>query len=217
MKNPDELFTTPSDTSARLPGRRPTCSMKRVKTLVAGLAASVSVGASAATTFGFEDVTVPFHTAVTVPDGYANASFDGFILRRVSEINGTGLNSNDVSQILAIAVQATSSINFATATNFDGAFLINPSGTMSFDLFLGTSLVASSAPIGVNASFVPSGYGYAIDRIVFHQAEGKNFSLDDLTVSPATFAAAVPEPQTYALMIAGMSLLSVAVRARKGR
>lgn len=188
--------------------------MTLTKPLLVAALSALSLEASAATSFGFEDITVPAHTVGYIPAGYAGATFEGFILRRTIELQYTGLNSNDVSDILAVAVEAMPTISFAAPTAFDGAFLINPGGTISYELFLGGALKATSAAIGVNASFSSSGYAGAIDKIVFHQASGHNFSLDDVMLSPA---AAVPEPQTYALLLTGLLMLGRVAHRRTAR
>ncbi len=159
------------------------------------------------TTFGFEELTVPSHTAAEIPDGYAGATWTGWILRRTDELNGTGLNSNDASSILAIGTTDAPEINFAQDVSIDGVFAINPFSKLAYELYLDGQWVGSSGSrVAGGASVMPSNYSGAIDRIVFHPGDTRGFSIDD--VSLTAVASPVPEPGSLALMLAGVAALA---------
>jgi len=166
----------------------------------------VSLGASATpTTFGFEELSVPSHTAAAIPDGYAGAIWTGWILRRTDEINGTGLNTNDVSSILAIGISDAPEINFSQNVSIDGLFAINPFSKLAYELYLDGNWVGSSGSrVAGGASFMPSNYSGELDRIVFHPGDSRGFSIDDLSVSPAAVTE-VPEPDSLALLLVGLA------------
>ena len=182
----------------------------------AALLSLASFGASATpTTFGFEELTVPSHTAALIPDGYAGATWTGWILRRTDELNGTGLNSNDVSSILAIGITDAPEINFAQNVTLDGLFAINPFAKLAYELYLdGTWVGSSGSRPGGGASFMPSNYSGELDRIVFHPGDARGFSIDDLSVSPAVVSE-VPEPDSLALTLAGLGVLGATARRFK--
>ena len=165
-----------------------------------------SLGAKATpTTFGFEELTVPAHTVGAIPDGYAGAIWTGWILRRTVELNGTGLNSNDGSSILAIGIAAAPEINFSQNVSIDGLFAINPFSKLAYELYLDGEWVGSSGSrVAGGASYMPSNYSGALDRIVFHPGDASGFSIDDLSVSPAAVSE-VPEPDSLALLLGGLA------------
>ena len=175
--------------------------------------AAFAATAANAATFGFEELIVPFNTAVPIPDGYAGATWDGWVLRRTGELDGTGLNTNDTSGALATATSAAPTIVFAAPVVFDRMFLINPRTVASFDLYLGADRVLTGAErMAPGAEFVASGYEGHIDRVVFHYP-GYGISIDDVAIAPAT---PVPEVGTAALLLTGLtSLCGVGVVRRR--
>ena len=87
----------------------------------------------------------------------------------------------------AAAGQASSAVRFNAPSVFDGAWFSGLQGaTVSVDLYLGGNKVWSSSTLDPSAT------------------------MDDFT-----FTAAVPEPAQYALLAAGLGLVSLVVRRRQ--
>jgi hypothetical protein len=111
---------------------------------------------------------------------------------------------------------ADSTIHFATPAVFDGAWFSGyGEAAVTFELYMGGALVASSltlSPTGV-ASFLASGYAGLIDTVVVFSPLQAFYAMDDFTFHAPV--AAVPEPQTWALMLAGLGLVSVVRRKRR--
>ena len=179
---------------------------------LAGALAVTALGTSAAT-FDFESVAPPAFTGSAVPDGYAGATWTGLLLRRTTDsgLAGAGFVLNGTT--MALAVDTAPSISFAVPTVYGGAYIGNSAvggSPVSYDLYLGATLVASSGDIGANAGFLPSIYSGAIDKIVFHVASSNRYSLDDFSAT-----AAVPEAQTGLMLVAGLCGLAWVARQRR--
>lgn len=183
----------------------------RAGTVAAALAIN-AIGASAAT-YDFESVAPPPFTGQAVPDGYAGANWTGLVLRRTSEtgLQGAGFVLNGTT--MALATDVAPSITFSVPTVYAGAFIGNSARgatpTISYDLFLGGSLVASSGPIGATAAFLPSISSSPIDRIIFHVADTNRFSMDAVQVTSA-----VPEANASLMLLAGLVAVGGLVRRR---
>ncbi|SEL82596.1 PEP-CTERM protein-sorting domain-containing protein [Roseateles sp. YR242] len=107
----------------------------------------------------------------------------------------------------------TSAVRFTSASTFAGAWFAGYEGvTVSIDLYSGGLLVGSTATLDLGASpvFLASGYAGLVDRLVFRSSDPANFVMDDLT-----FAAAVPEPTTGVLLLAGLGLVAFVARRRQ--
>lgn len=111
---------------------------------------------------------------------------------------------------------ADSTIRFLSASVFDGAWFSGyGEASVTFALYLGGALVANSAtlaPTGA-ASFLASGYAGLVDTVVVSSPLQAFYAMDDFTfhAPPVT---AVPEPQTWALMFAGLGIVCIARRKR---
>lgn len=163
-------------------------------------------GPAAAASFDFEAVAPPAFTGTLVPDGYAGAHWSGFVLRRTTDFASGGSNGFVVNNTtMALGTEATPTISFDTPVVFDGAFIgsnsITGTPTIGYELFLGPTLVASGV-VGFSAGNVASGWGGAIDRIVFHEA----VATDRLSLDAIVLTSAVPEPGSGALWLAGAAL-----------
>jgi hypothetical protein len=176
-------------------------------------AALASTAASAlAATFDFESVAPPAFTGTAVPDGYAGATWTGLVLRRTTDpgLAGAGFILNGTT--MALGTDTAPSITFAVPTVYGGALVGNSAvggSTVSYDLYLGATLAASSGAIAFNAVFLPSIYSGAIDKIVFHVAGSNRFSFDDLQAT-----AAVPEAQSAWMLLAGLAGVGGLLRRR---
>lgn len=170
--------------------------------------------ATTPTVYGFEGLQVPFYSAGFIPDGYAGATWSGWILRRRDELQYTGLNGGS-GAILALGTVSAPEISFAAPVVFDGIFGYYPRSQLSYDLFLGGQLVGSSITGPTGGGYLGTRYTGAVDRVVFHGV-ASGFSVDNMGITPAPLVAApVPEPATWALMLAGVS--AVGLWRRRGQ
>ncbi|WP_077037055.1 PEP-CTERM sorting domain-containing protein [Pelomonas sp. KK5] len=115
----------------------------------------------------------------------------------------------------AAAGQASSAVRFTAPAVFEGAWFAGLQGaTVSFDLYLGGAKVWSSATLDPNATatFLASGYAGLVDQVVLRGPALYAATMDDFT-----FTAAVPEPSEYALLAAGLGVVSLVVRRRRQR
>ncbi|WP_422016786.1 PEP-CTERM sorting domain-containing protein [Roseateles sp.] len=185
--------------------------MPALATALAMALSSFGAHADTPVVFGFEELSVPFYSAGTIPDGYAGATWTGWILRRRDELQYTGLNGGS-GAILALAVADSPEISFASPVLFDGLFAFNPTAKLAFNLFLHGEYVGTSGTRPAGGGFLASNYSGQVDRIVFN-GSAYAFSIDDMS---ATLAAPVPEPGAWALMLAGVAGLGL-LRRRSRR
>jgi PEP-CTERM motif len=112
---------------------------------------------------------------------------------------------------------SATAIRFDTASTFQGAAFAGLEGAIvSFELFYQGLQVATSTtldPSGTPA-FLASGYAGLVDEVIVASVGQGSYVMDDFTFGSV---AAVPEPETYALMLAGLGVLGVAARRRKSR
>lgn len=181
--------------------------------LAAAALAALASAASATTVLNFDDIaadgSVPLNyggldwssagwTVFSTPAApYTPHSGAG----RVS----TGFLADDVSSLIRFTAPAT----------FEGAWFAGLGGALlSFELYNGGQLVHSSASLDPSAtpSFLSSGYAGLIDTVVVKSANHGEFVMDDFS-----FTAAVPEPQSYALLLAGLAGVACIARRRQTR
>ena len=89
--------------------------------------------------------------------------------------------------------------------------LVGPSGTQSVnELGLGPAIAANPNPGGVNHTGVFAGGGAGAYTLTFGNLPANNgFRLDDVSIS------AVPEPETYALLLSGLAALGLLAKRRR--
>lgn len=103
-------------------------------------------------------------------------------------------------------------------TIFNGAFLAGAGvGTVTFELYNGGSLVATSASAVTTSTptFLSSGYAGAIDEVRII-ADNGYWVADDLTFETLNgLTGGIPEPSTWALLIAGFGGAGAMLRRRR--
>lgn len=112
----------------------------------------------------------------------------------------------------AAAAVASTAVGFAAPVVFDGAYFAGLSGAkVSFDLYLDGSKVWSSATLDPSAvpTFLASGYAGLVDKVVVNGPALYAVVMDDFS-----FTAAVPEPGSVPLMLAGLAGVGLIVRRR---
>lgn len=110
------------------------------------------------------------------------------------------------------AGEASSSIRFAGASVFDGAWFSGLQGaTVSFDLYLEGTRVWSSAVLDPNATpaFLASGYAGLVDEVMLRGPALYGLAMDDFR-----FTAAVPEPTGFWLLAAGLAVVGLVAHRR---
>ena len=130
--------------------------------------------------------------------------------------NGTSVLLNDRNtsiflQAIGGAAFSLSSVDVATS------FANLPANSLRIDGFLG-GMLTSSLTIGSLGQFqtVNTGSFTNVDRVVFDGLGGQGgFELDNVALNSAV--AAVPEPTTWAMMLAGFGGIGFAMRRRKDK
>ena len=102
---------------------------------------------------------------------------------------------------------------FDSPVSFDGAWFAGYY-SLSYDLFSQGQLVASSGTIELSdvSTFLGNSYTGLIDKVVVNGTTDY-YVADDITFNANS--GAVPEPASWALLIAGFAMTGVAMRRRK--
>ncbi len=177
-----------------------------------GAAMLASLPNAMATVLNFDDL----------PDGVVSANYGGLDWSQGGWIafstpaapytakSGEGRVTNDF-----LASDAASLIRFGSAgqtARFDGAFFAGQGGALlSFELLLNGQVVATSATLDPSATptFLASGYAGLVDAVRIKSQNHGEFVMDDFT-----FTQAVPEPQSYALLLAGLMVVARVARRK---
>ena len=183
-----------------------------IKLLGAAALACTALTAGAATTVvDFDDLT----GSGQVADGYGGITWGG----NWSFYDNAQSPYNPASGAERVYNYADRNFSFDAPVVFGGAAFAGY-GTayglslVSFDLYYQGQLVATSGQLDDSGTptFLSSGYNGLVDSVHVN-GSGGYFVMDDVTYSTA---AAVPEPQNVALMLAGLALVGgMARRARK--
>ena len=194
-----------------------------MKKIVFALALAVSVGSVSAATLTFEDLNPAPASFDAMPTPYSGFTFTGWFYgpdTLYTPSSGTidlFTDYADPADPLAnVVTNANNQITGSTTFIFDGATFSGYSG-VTFELWLAGSLVHTSLSLadapGADPylpTFLASGYADVVDKVVVSGVQGY-YSMDDFTFHEVS---SVPEPSTYAMLIAGFGLLAWKVRRK---
>lgn len=180
---------------------------KMLRSLVAAASLVVLSPFASATVLDFDNLS----------DGFLPANYGGltWVADAWSVFSGEQAPYAAHSGEFRIATQwegtdATATIGFSVPSTFQGAYFSGyEEGAVQFKLFSGSQLVASSAVLSPSAtpSFLSSGYDGLVDTVVVSSTGHAYFAMDDVT-----FTAAVPEPESYAMLLCGLGLVGFVAR-----
>ncbi len=108
---------------------------------------------------------------------------------------------------------AATAIGLGDGKTFQGAWFAGYDDVnVTFKLYAHGALVATSATLDTSATptWLGSGYAGQVDEVIVSSADQGAWVMDDLT-----FSAAVPEPGSTSLMLAGAIALAAAARRRR--
>lgn len=194
--------------------------MKMTYAIAAMLAVGSVTAANAATTVvTFDDLPGGQSSLDIIPDGYggitwaSNWTYYGFDNDPYNP--QTAPNKAIVNYALHPAgVEEAVPFYFAAPVVFQGAFFAGYAGQfglkpVTFQLYNAGTLVATSATITVDGTptWLASGYSGLVDEVRIDSSNGY-YVFDNVTYG------AVPEPESWALMIAGFGMVGFAMRRR---
>lgn len=128
--------------------------------------------------------------------------------KSASTVVGTDFSLYTPGNLAEAAQGITRALDFTFQGAWFGGF-----SQIQFRLYNDGKLVHTSAmsgELGSQSAFVASGYAGLIDEVVIVGEQGY-FVMDDFTYSTP----AVPEPESYAMMLLGLATLGAMVRRRK--
>jgi hypothetical protein len=159
----------------------------------------------------------PSHAAVTVvtfdnlpdgvvPDGYGGINWNDN-WTNYTEPQPPYTPESPPSRVYTISSAAT--FDFITPTVFDGAYFSgNSFAPVTFDLFNGATLVATSGTLAPSSTptFLSSGYSGLVTEVVVSSPDPDFYVMDNVTFG----VSGVPEPSTWAMMLLGFAVLGFA-------
>ena len=189
---------------------------------LSGLSLLVAGGMAGANTLTFEDLNPAPASFDAMPAPYSGFTFTGWfygpdmVYTPSSGSIDLFTDYADPQNPSAYVITNNNQVTRATTFVFDGATFSGDSG-VTFELYLNGALVHTSAslPDSITAPYAPtflaSGYTGAVDTVKVSAVQGY-YSMDDFAYHAA---AVVPEPESYALLMAGIGLLAFVAKRRK--
>lgn len=195
--------------------------MNKLNKLLVGLGIVTCAIAGNATVLTFEGLTsgsdANLNTTVTNYGGFTWSN-DLFLYSSSSYSTPTHSGSYGIVNNFGSSPVSMSS---STAFDFNGAWLngwnFNSPSSVTINAYdASNTLIGTSGSIGITAgSEVFADFTFAnVNRIDF--VGGQYFTLDDIKVNE-TSVSAVPEPESYAMMLAGLGLIGTIARRRKAK
>lgn len=193
-----------------------------MNTLIRTLAASAALVALAplaplahAGVLGFDDIGVYGN----VPVNYGGLDWSASTWLAFDDAPGDAFAPHSGTWQLAAdfgSSDADTTIRFTTASIFDGAWFSGyDDSSVSFQLYRGGALVGTSSTLTTTstATYLGSGYTGLVDSVVIASGQQAFYAMDDFTFHGAV--AAVPEPQTWALMFGGLGIVALLAHRRR--
>jgi hypothetical protein len=186
--------------------------------LIGGVAALAASQASAATVVNFDDLT----GNGTLADGYHGITWNGawnyYDSPQYPYTPASGLERIFNNSII-LGPPTDAGFSFSAPVVFNGAaFSGYPNTDVSFDLYLGATLVHTSSSLAPTSTpaFLSSGYSGLVDRVVIRDAGPADvlgsFVVDNVTFGPA---GSVVEPAAWAMLLVGFTGLGALLRSRR--
>jgi len=186
-----------------------------IRKLAASLAFALCAPFASATVLNFDDLVGPDGFAA-VPGNYGGVDWSGAGLSVFTGAQAPFTAHSGAGRVTTDWVDGgpvASTIRFLAPTVFDGAWFAGyGDSSVRFDLYAGGQLVFRSLALQLSdaPAFLDAGWHGAVDAVVVFSGAQGSYVMDDFTFASA---AAVPEPGSLALVLAGFALAG-AVRLR---